>query len=114
MAEHHFHLHIEGLGDVVRLLTRILHHSETQETKMTVLDDKLTALQATAAKIENVEASVLAFVQGIPALIQAAVDAAVAAGAPPATLQAFDDLNTRLSADADKIAADIVTPPPAP
>lgn len=78
---------------------------------MSALDDKLTALQATAAKIENVEQAVLAFVQGVPGLIKTAVEAALAAGAPPETLQAFEDLNARLSADADKIAADIVTPP---
>lgn len=111
MVELHVHLHLEGVPDLLRIGAAILHKLGTMETKMTVLDDKLAALQATAAKIENVEAAVLAFVQGIPALIQAAVDAAIAAGAPAATLQAFDDLNTRLSADADKIAADIVTPP---
>lgn len=78
---------------------------------MNAIDDKITALTDTVAKIETVEASVLAFVQGIPALIQAAVDAALANGATPAQLAAFDDLNSRLSADADKIAADITATP---
>jgi hypothetical protein len=95
-------------------LDTIIQTINQMETKMSVISDKLDTLRAGVERIETAEAAVAAFVAGVPALIQAAVDAAIAAGATPAELTSFDELNTRLTADAAKIAADVVanTPPP--
>ena len=99
---------------LLKRLKKIFRICQTLETKMSLLDDKVTELSASVAAIESAEQAVAAFVAGVPALISAAVEEALAAGAPPATLQAFEDLNTRLQADAAKIVADITTPTPPP
>jgi len=75
---------------------------------MTAISERLDALRAGVKKVEDAEAAVLAFVSGIPALVQAAVDAALAAGATPEELAAFDELNARLVQEADQIAGDVV------
>lgn len=115
MAKHththvHNHAHFHGCHCHV---DTILAAIQELKTTMSAISDQLDALRANVAKVETSEASVIAFVQGVPALIQAAVDAAIAAGATPQELAAFGELNTRLSADADKIAADVTANTPA-
>jgi hypothetical protein len=69
-----------------------------------ILDD----LAATVTKTEGVEDSAIAFIKGVPALIQAAVTQALANGASEAELAPFAQLNTELNAKADALAAAIV------
>lgn len=82
-------------------------------TNMAVLDDKLAALQAEVTRNTTVEKSALALLQGIPALITAAVNAALAAGATPAQLQAITDLSTSLATNDDELAAAVAANTPA-
>lgn len=111
----HVHVDLDGpVGDAVTLLMDLMRRGieqlEQQGCKMSEIDDKVTALQDSASRIESAEDSVKAFVSGLPAVIQAAIDAAGAKGATPEQLQAFTDLNARLSKDADDIVAALVTP----
>ncbi len=72
-----------------------------------ILDD----LTAAVAKTEGAEDSAIAFIQGVPALIQAAVDKALANGATAAELAPFAQLSTDMSAKADAIGAAIAANP---
>ena len=94
---------------------------EAIQTMANNVDDALTGLLNSAASIEKAEEAVLSFVQGLPAVLEAAIATAWAAGATPAQLTAFADLTTRLNNDSAKITSDLVnpvmpatiTPPPA-
>lgn len=85
---------------------------------MSKLDDSITALQDQVAKDTAVESSAITLINGIAARVQAAVDAALAAGATPAQLQSLTDLGTALSTSsaalAAAVAANTPTPPPPP
>lgn len=114
----HIHLHadidVNGLSGgaatlLIDLVKRGLCALEQQGEKMTDISDRLDALTASTQRVDDAVGSVQTFVQGIPALVQAAVDAAVAKGATPEQLAAFDELNARLSGDADKIVASLTT-----
>lgn len=75
---------------------------------MSVLDDELAALTAQVAANTSAEDSAVLILNDIPNRIQAAVDAALAAGATPAQLQAVNDLKDALKAHADPLAAAVV------
>lgn len=78
---------------------------------MSVLDDELTQLAAQVEATKGVEASAVAAFSAIPAKIQAAIDAALAAGATPAELQQITDLQSGLKASADALAAAVAANP---
>lgn len=65
-------------------------------------------------KTIGVEQSVITFIQGMPAQIQAAIDGAMANGASAGQLQPVLDLGTQLAAGADQILAAIAANPPVP
>lgn len=84
---------------------------------MSLLDDKLAALQLEVANNTSVEKSALALIQGFGAQLQAAVEAALAQGATPAQLQSITDFQSTLAANDSELAAAVlagtpVTPPP--
>lgn len=83
---------------------------------MSKLDDSITALQAQVANDTAVESSAITLINGIAARVQAAVDAALAAGATPAQLQSLTDLGTALSTSSAALAAAVAanTPTPTP
>jgi hypothetical protein len=93
--------------ELVRRLTNRMYHMADE------ISTRLAALTATVERLDTVEASVLAFIAGVPALVAAAVAQAQAAGATPDQLSAFDALNARLASDADALTAAIVTNTPA-
>ena len=76
---------------------------------MAVIDDILA--NVTAAN--TVEQSAIVFINGVPALIQAAVAQAQANGATAAQLQPVTDAATQLKANADALAAAITANTPA-
>lgn len=81
------------------------------------LDDAITQLQSDVAAETAVNQSAITLINGIPALVQTAVQQALAAGATPAQLQAFNDLDAALKSQATGLAAAVTanTPtPPAP
>lgn len=90
---------------------------------MSLLSDKIAALQADVTKETEVTTSAIALLTGIPALIQTAVAQAIADGADPATLAALDDLKTQIESSTTDLAAavtantpggPVVEPAPAP
>lgn len=83
---------------------------------MSVLDDKIAALQTEVANNTTVEKSALALIQGFKAQLDAAVQAALAAGASATQLQGLTDLQTALAANDSELAAAVAanTPPVPP
>jgi hypothetical protein len=81
--------------------------------QMAALDDALTALTAKVTAEDTVIDSAVTLIQGIPALISAAVTAALAQGATPAQLQAITDLGTTITAKSDALAAAVTANTPA-
>lgn len=77
---------------------------------------ELSNLTATVTSEVGVENSAIALINGIPALIQAAVAAAAGAGATPEQLAAFGTLNSQIQASSTALAAAVTaqSPPPAP
>lgn len=77
------------------------------------MSDQVQKLQDEITAIETVVDSATAFVNGVPALIQAGVDKAIAAGATAEQLQPLVDLGDALKAKSDALAAAIVANTPA-
>ena len=71
----------------------------------TDVNSALLELQADVAQETTVDQSAVTLIQGIPALIAAAVAQAQAAGATPAQLAAFDQLGAQITANATGLAA---------
>ncbi len=80
------------------------------------LDAAIQSAQAAATKNTDTEDSAIIVLNSIPAMIKAAVDAALAAGATPAQLQAINDVAAKLTAKSADLAAAIAanTTPPGP
>lgn len=89
-----------------------------QRYRLNSLEGRMVAeLEALRAQVEatvGVEASAVALIQGTAARIDAAVAAAIAAGATPEVLQGITDESAKLKASADALAAAVTagTPPP--
>lgn len=73
----------------------------------------LTDLIAEVTRAETVEDSAVALVNGIPAMIQTAVDAALLNGATAAELQPLTQLAADLKAKDDALAAAVTANTPA-
>lgn len=80
--------------------------------RMSQLDDAITALQAEVTQETTVEKSALALIQGIPAMIESAITAALAAGATPAQLQAITDVAATINANDTELAAAVAAGTP--
>ena len=81
---------------------------------MPTVDEVIAALTPRVKANTDAEDSATLLIQGIPAMIQAAVDKATAAGPlTPAQVQAFTDLQTSLQTHADSLAAAVVAGTPA-
>ncbi len=61
---------------------------------------------------ETAEDAAVVFIQGVPALVQAAVDAALANGATAEQLQPVTDLGAQLQVKTDALVAALQPPPP--
>ncbi len=82
-------------------------------TQPATLDDAIAQLAATEAD-ENAAADALVTAYaGVPARIQAAVDAAVAKGATTAQLASFGSLRDQIAAESTKMKAALAADPPA-
>jgi hypothetical protein len=107
-------LRIEEILLRLEKLTEFQIRTQQGEVKqMAVIDDSITALQTDVTAQTTVLTSVQTFAAGIPAMIQTAVNSALAQGATPAQLQALTDLKTGLEANTAGFAAAIVAGTPA-
>ena len=84
-----------------------------QEKYMADLDDQIKALTDEVAAETTIDASIETFLEGVPALITAAVAKAQAAGATPAQLQSITDAVTALKANSAALQAALVAGTPA-
>lgn len=69
------------------------------------LDTSIDALAAAAKANTDAEESAIIVLNGIPALIQAAVDKAIAAGATTQELQAVQDVIDKITAETPRLAS---------
>lgn len=77
------------------------------------LQSRLDTLTQEVSELDEVKASVAAFVAGVPDMIREAVAQAQSAGATAEQLAAFDALNTALDAKAHEIASAVAKNTPA-
>jgi hypothetical protein len=103
------HLYFHAGEEVRKALAELIrsNHQLTGDFAKMAQDIQSTLDELTASVNQEttVNQSAITLIQGIPALISAAVAAAQAAGATPAQLQAFEDLNTKITANASGLAA---------
>lgn len=126
--DHHHLGRIERhFEDIVRALNRIerglhtLHHDTARivalvtegNAKMSDMDDRIAALTASSGRLTGLVESAISVINGINQMVKDAVDAALAAGATPAQLQAVTDVTTGLDQEGDKLAAAIPAGTPA-
>ena len=78
------------------------------------LDDAITALVTEVTEEETVIDSAIAYITGVPWLIQAAIDAALAQGATAVQLGAIADLQTKLDAKGTALQAALTANTPTP
>lgn len=91
----------------------ILLSLERLGAKMSQMDDEITQLTADVAAERTVVDSAVKALTGIPALVQKAVDDALAAGATPAQLQSLTDLHAAVTQQATDLANAIPANTPA-
>jgi hypothetical protein len=94
-------------------LARVLANQDKEEVLMAQIDDEVTALTADVAAEATVEASAVTLLNGINARIDAAVQAALAAGATTAQLQAIADASAAIKAQTADLSAAVVANTPA-
>jgi hypothetical protein len=107
------HVHFPQDAATVSSLAQLLAGIARLENKMAALDDQITALTAQVKANTDVENSALVLIQGFSARLDAAVAAALAAGATPAQLQALTDLGTAIKTSDDALAAAVTANTPA-
>lgn len=80
------------------------------------IDQMITDLTNTVNRQKTVLDGATAYIEGVPALIQAAIDTAVAAGATPEQLSAFTALLASVEAEVSELEVALTnntpTPPP--
>jgi len=106
---------LKGQRQTHELLQKILHNQERLLTMTKTVTDELTQLTTTVTAVKNADAAMLTFIQGVPALVTAAVQAALAAGnLNDAQVAAFYDLNQQLNDGAASVLAGIKAGTPNP
>ena len=80
---------------------------------MATLQDSIAALTAQVAANTSAEKAALALINGFNTRLQAAIDAATAAGATAAQLQALNDLGAQITASDTELSAAVVANTPA-
>lgn len=120
--EVHLHVHLDCVNiNIVHTITpdalfKAMFHSLKEDfAKMsTTVQEAIDALTADVAQETSVNQSAITLIQGIPALISAAVAAAQAAGATPDQLAAFDSLNSTIAANSAALSSAVTSGTPAP
>lgn len=89
----------------------VIQELKTMNANFQSLDEAIAALQTDVANESTVVDGAVTLIEGIPALIQAAVTAALAAGATPAQLASFNALNDAIVSKASQLAAAVASAP---
>lgn len=109
--------HLVAAGAVAQMAFEKLQRGVDEMTQAAgTLTEEVGRLTAEVANARGVRDSVLALINGIPAILQAAVDKALAAGATPAQLQSIQDAVDELANNDSQFVAAVQAnaPPPAP
>jgi len=96
-----------------RQYQQLMQEIQTMSGAQSALQTAVDGLVADVAQLTTVDASAIALLNGIPAMINNAVTAAVAAGAPPATLQAITDAATAIATNTSALAGAVTANTPA-
>ena len=104
--EFHIHHHVVADPDTRAFLQRM-------ERKMSEISDAVAVLVTDVAAEKTLIGSLTMYVKGVPQLIQAAVDKAVAAGADPTTLTSIRDLITSVEGSTAEMVSAIPANTPA-
>lgn len=120
----HVHVHMPEVVDVIHELIVAVNRGTqatfSMEKKMAQIDDDVADLVAAVQQETTVDQSIITVVNGIPDIVQTAVNAALQAGAQPQTLTALRDAITAIKANAQQISnavtanTPVPTPTPAP
>lgn len=102
MTEHHIHVHFHSDPEI---LATVRAMQTKEESFMSDMDDRITALTTTVAAVRAGVDSNTVTIKGINAALAAALAAAANQGATPAQLQQLTDLNTALAGDITDLAA---------
>jgi hypothetical protein len=116
----HLHIHLDAL--TINVVHTVSADAALKSMFQSLIEDfakmsntvqqAIDALTADVAQETTVNQSAIALIQGVPALITAAIAAASAAGATPAQLAAFDALNTSLAVNTSALAAAVTAGTP--
>lgn len=110
---HHFSDSSLLLGKLDRIERLVTSFQRSEELHMSALDDKIAELTTTVHETTDLDESILAVLNGFPAIMQAAIDKALAAGATPVQLQAITDATAALQTKAPELKAAVVANTPA-
>lgn len=98
---------------VTLILFISIYNAFKNKQNMAVLDDLIAKLTADVAAETTEVASAIVFINGVPALITNAVNAALAAGATAEQLAALTALSTSLEAETPALTAALTANAPA-
>ena len=127
MAAGQITITVEGMAELLtiaqlnlatsqQILSALAALRAEEEKEMAALDTAIAALQTEVTNNTNVVAAADALINGIAAQVQAAVTAALAAGATPAELTALSTLQATLAANdsslSQAVAANTAAAPP--
>jgi hypothetical protein len=103
----------DALAPLLAAITALQKDVQAMSGTQSALDQAIASLQAQVTQETTVNQSAVTLLNGIPALIQAAVSQAQAAGATPAQLQALTDLGTTIASNTSGLSAAVTANTPA-
>jgi len=102
----------QQLAQLTVQMARVTAGQAQERNTMSKLDDAIAQLQQQVEQETTVEQSAKTFIDGVPTLIQNAVQQALAAGATQQQLQALTDLGTKIQASSQTLAQSVTTNTP--
>jgi DNA anti-recombination protein RmuC len=111
MDPEEFEMLVTLLEDIVGRLERV---EKQMATSSNALDAAIAQLTSQVSTLTTQSQAIVTYLQGVPALITAAVNAALAAGATPTELTEITNLSGQVQSDTTSMASALNTVNPAP
>jgi hypothetical protein len=102
-----------GTTAILAAIANLQQELHRMSGTVTNLDQAIASLTAQVTAQTDVDTAAMTMIQGIPAMIAAAVASAQQAGATPAQLQAITDLGAKLDAASGPLSAAVTANTPA-
>lgn len=99
------------IDEVLSLLHKVLNKENIIMSDVSNLGSEIDALTAQVEASETVTSSAVTLIEGFAAQLQAAIDAATAAGATPEQIASLVALGDSLSTSTDALAAAVAAAP---